>query len=82
MLIGDPDHPISENRLLRAIAGDETGLCRLEEADRLSGMGHFVHCRLRDLVLDGPFDLPHVEMMSKASAGLREGASDRLKAVN
>jgi hypothetical protein len=36
-------------------------------------MGHFVHCRLRDLVLDGPFDLPHVEMMSKPAPGYEKG---------
>jgi hypothetical protein len=70
---GNPDHPISENSVLWTIAGNEAGHVRFEEADRLSGLGHFVLDRLRDPVLDDPFDLPHLEMMSKASAGHKKG---------
>src|SRR5215475_120546 len=66
---GDPDRPVPEDGLLRAISGGEAGICRIEEADRLSGMGHFVPDRLWDPVFDNQSDPSDLEVMSKASAG-------------
>src|SRR2546423_31329 len=69
---GNPDRPVCEKCLLRAISGDETGLCRIEEADRLSGVGYFVLYRLRYPVLDDQSDPSHLEMMmTKANSRLQ-----------
>src|SRR5262245_60891583 len=68
---GNPNHPIPENPLLRAISGAEAGFFRFQEADRLSGMGNLVLSRLRDRVLGRKSDPSHLEMTRKVSSRAR-----------
>ena len=58
----DTDHPVPENHLLQAIDGDEAGCFRLQEADRLFGMGDLARYRLRDRLLGRKIDILPVEL--------------------